>query len=76
MFIYVPQNGQKILRIPSLHINDLSASSDYGFTKAIKSMQNYFNYVITILIQNTPFDNTNAGKENVAFVLVKGAVEY
>ena len=35
-----------------------------------------FDYVIIILIQNSAFDAANAGKENVAFVFVIGAMEY
>ena len=34
-----------------------------------------FNHVVIILIQNTSFDTANAGKENVVFVFVIGAVE-
>ena len=45
------------------------------FTKAVEFIK-CFNYVIIILIQNAPFDLANAGKENIAFVFVIGAVEY
>ena len=41
-----------------------------------KSIKTCFNYFIIILIENTAFDTANAGKENVAFVFIIGAVDY
>ena len=45
------------------------------FNKAVESIKKCSNYVI-ILIQNAAFDTVNAGKENVVFVFVIGAVDY
>ena len=53
-----------------------SSIDNINVLRPTKSVNKCFDYARFVLVQNAAFNITNAGKNNAAFILVIGIVEY